>query len=177
MTAIILLAFSAFLRMAMLCVQSGYPPTAVIQRVDLQFHNTLCIGMQPTIRNFKNNISNLPCTMFIPSTPCMFLIRLRLTNSAYFWNIRVWIRGYINHILSGSEPLLPLFQIGNLKFVLRGWAAGILMTCSDILGYVLFISNFRIGTRLNFQKMFHVSSGVRVIIKFCIKSSFTMLLG
>lgn len=66
--AIFLLCFNAFLRMGEVCIKYGSSPERVIQREDLSFtyHSGAVIAIRIVIRNFKNNIKQLPMTLVIP---------------------------------------------------------------------------------------------------------------
>ena len=68
LTAIFLLSFNAFLRMGEICLKHGYSPSLVIQRKDLSFiyQAGLFVGMRIVIRNYKNNLKQLPMMLILP---------------------------------------------------------------------------------------------------------------
>ena len=67
--AIFLLCFNAFLRMGEICLKSGSSAEFLIQRNDLSFMYDAgkVTGVSIVIRHYKNNLKQLPMTLFLPT--------------------------------------------------------------------------------------------------------------
>ena len=66
--AMVLLCFKAFLRMGEICLKSGCSSDLIIQRHDLSFMYDAgkVTGVTIVIKNYKNNLKQLPVTLFLP---------------------------------------------------------------------------------------------------------------
>ena len=66
--AMFLLCFHVFLRMGEICPKSRYSSELVIQRHDLSFTYDAgkTVGASFVLRHFKNNLKQLPMTLFLP---------------------------------------------------------------------------------------------------------------
>ena len=68
LTAVFLLCFNAFLRMGEICLKSGYPASSIIQRpgVSFSYDAGRIVEASIILRHFKNNLKQLPVTLFLP---------------------------------------------------------------------------------------------------------------
>lgn len=120
--AIFLLSFNAFLRMGEICVKYGYSSSLVIQREDLSFiyEAGSVVGIRITIRNYKNNIKQLPMTLIVP------------LNRAS--EICCPVRALQNYLCEYKHTTGPLFQFQNGCPVSYSFVAEKLQTVIAFLG-------------------------------------------